>query len=133
METEYTIQVLNHIYHFDDYELYDYYKDSLIYCIRGWFHRYNCDYINELWRIKYVPLFYDLNGTIKEIPELFDDINDVIDGHVDIYVNQSVILSNRWFEELYITDIEHVLYICKEKRLINVEKNKKMTDIFTVS
>lgn len=114
--------MLNHIYHFNDYELYNNYKDNLIYCIRSWFYRYNCDYIKETWRIKYAPLFYDLNNTIKEIPELFDDINDVIDCHVDIYVNQSVILSNPSFEELFITDIEHVLYICKEKRLINVEK-----------
>ena len=134
LKADYTIQILNHVYHFDDYELYDYYKDSLIYHIWRWFHRYNCDYIKEPWRIKYLPLFYDLNGTIKEIPELFDDIKDVmdvIDGNVDIYVNHNML--TMWFEPLFIADIEHVLYICKEKRLINVEKNKKMTDIFTVS
>ena len=56
---------------------------------------------------------------------------DVIDGNVDIYVNHNML--TMWFEPLFIADIEHVLYICKEKRLINVEKNKKMTDIFTVS
>ena len=124
METEYTIQVLNHIYHFDDYELYDYYKDSLIYSINRWFHRYNCSYIKEPRRIKYAPLCYDLNGTIKEIAELFDDVNDVIYGHADIYVNKYD-MPSFWFEELYISDIEHVLYICKEKGLINLEKNKK--------
>ena len=122
LKAEYTIQILNHVYHFDDYELMLLYKEAIQTEINEWMsNNYNYD-----WYENYTICFYEIIWYNEEPKRLPKKLNDTcIDGYVDIYVNSSVINSNPKFIELFYTDIDCMLYILKSKQMIKTKSTNK--------
>ena len=61
LKADYTIQILNHVYHFDDYELMLLYKEAIQTEINEWMsNNYNYD-----WYENYTICFYEIIFIVK--------------------------------------------------------------------